>query len=96
MNTILKTALILSSLLLAAHASAAADEPADAKSGSSPGVVKKVEKAVVKGAKAAASGVERGAKAVGRGVERGAKATERTAKRVAAKVSDPASAPAGK
>ena len=93
MNMILKTAMILSSLLLAAHANAASDEPAE-KPSNSPGVVKKVEKAVVKGAKAAASGVERGAKAAGRGVERGAKATERTAKRVAAKVSPSASAPA--
>ena len=93
MNIPLQTALLASMLLLlgAAHA---ADEPADSNKGNSPGVVTKVEKAVVKGAKAAASGVERGAKAAGRGVERGAKATERVAKRVAGKVSGPASSPA--
>ena len=95
MNTILKVAAgFTAAIVLMAHA-IAADQPAQPASGSSPGVVTKVEKAVVKGAKATANGIERGAKAAGRGIERGAKATERAAKRVAAKVGGkPASAPA--
>jgi hypothetical protein len=41
----------------------------------SPGVVQKVEHAIQRGAKAAASGVQRGAKAAAHGVERAANAT---------------------
>jgi len=95
-NTILKTAIGLSSaLVLLSHAAVAASDTKESTANNSPGVVTKVEKAVVKGAKAAASGVERGAKAAGRGIKRGAEATERAAKRVAAKVSGaPASSPA--
>lgn len=96
MNTILKTAMgLFSMLVLLSHAAAASNDTKESTANSSPGVVTKVEKAVVKGAKAAASGVERGAKAAGRGIERGAAATERAAKRVAAKVRGaPASSPA--
>jgi len=96
MNPILKTAIALSStLVLLGQSAAASNDAKESTANSSPGVVTKVEKAVVKGAKAAASGVERGAKAAGRGIERGAKATERAAKRVAAKVRGaPASSPA--
>jgi hypothetical protein len=61
------------------------------------GVVTKVENAVERGARAAASGVEhgvraaasgveRGAKAAGRGVEKGAKATTNAASHVANKI----------
>ncbi len=97
MNTILKiTVMLFSMLAFAGHA----EEPAK----SDTGVVTKVEKAVVKGAKAAASGVQRGARAAASGVKRGAKAaaggvetgakaTARVAKRVTGKAS-PASAPA--
>ncbi len=41
----------------------------------SPGVVEKVERAIARGAHAAASGVERGAKATARGLDRAASAT---------------------
>jgi hypothetical protein len=106
MNLILKTVIAFSSMLaLLSHAETATKEPAGS-SGSTPGVVVKVEKAVVRGAKAAASGVQRGAKAAAggietgvkataRGVEKGAKATAGAANRVAGKVSgSPASSPA--
>jgi hypothetical protein len=94
MKTILKAAAAAGSMFIAAScAFAAASEPAN--TGSSGGVVGKVEHAVVKGAKVAASGVERGAKAAAHGVETGAKATARVSRRVAAKVTgSPASAPA--
>lgn len=75
---------------------------------SEPGVVTKVEKAVVhaaratangveRGAHAAAKGVKRGAEAVGHVVERGANATGNAAKKVVKKIKggdEPASAPA--
>jgi hypothetical protein len=96
MKTLLKGAAAVGSIFIAAScAFAAASEPAAANTGSSEGVVGKVEHAVVKGAKVAASGVERGAKAAAHGVETGAKATARVSRRVAAKVTgSPASAPA--
>jgi hypothetical protein len=96
MKTVLRAAAVVGSMFIAASgAFAAASEPAPANSGSSGGVVGKVEHAVVKGAKAAASGVQRGAKAAAHGVETGAKATARVGRRVGAKVTgSPASSPA--
>jgi hypothetical protein len=96
MKTVLKAAAAAVSMFIAASgAFAAASEPAPSNTGSSGGVVGKVEHAVVKGAKVAASGVERGAKAAAHGVEKGAKATARVGHRVAAKVTgSPASSPA--
>lgn len=79
-------------------------QPASAAS-ATPGVVERVEKAVERGAKAAASGVQRGVKAAASGVQRGAqaaasgvargaKATGNAADAVARKVGgSPASAP---
>ena len=106
MNTVLKAAVGLSwVLILMSHAEAGSPEPAQSTSSAS-GVVGKVENAVVRGAKAAASGVERGvkaaasgakrgAKATARGVEHGAKATASAASRVASKVAgSSASSPA--
>jgi hypothetical protein len=96
MKTLLKgTAAFCSIFIAASCAFAAASEPAAANTGSSGGVVGKVERAVVKGAKVAASGVQRGAKAAAHGVQTGAKATARVGHRVAAKVTgSPASSPA--
>ena len=107
MNTILRAAVALSSvLILVSHAHAGSTEPAQSTTSSASGVVGKVENAVVRGAKAAASGVERGVKAAASGVERGAKATARgvehgakatasAASRVATKVvGSPSSSPA--
>jgi hypothetical protein len=96
MKNLLKAAMAIGSMFIAAScAFAAASEPAPANTGSSGGVVGKVEHAVVKGAKAAASGVERGAKAAAHGVETGANATKRVGRRVASKVTGkPASSPA--
>ncbi|HJV95215.1 MAG TPA: hypothetical protein VJ608_04225 [Albitalea sp.] len=61
-------------LALAPYAAAASNGSAESSAGSEPGVISKVEKAVERGAKAAASGIERGVKAAASGVERGAKA----------------------
>ena len=67
MNTILKTAVALTSVfILLGHAEAASEEPAEATTSTAPGVVEKVGNAVARGAKAAASGVERGVKAADR------------------------------
>jgi len=75
MNTIRITALALSSLLiLLSHARASTGESTEASVRSSEGVVGKTERAVKRGAQAAASGVERGVRAAASGVERGAKA----------------------
>jgi hypothetical protein len=76
MNTILKTAVALTSMfILLGHAEAGSEEPpAESTTSTAPGVVDKVGNAVARGAKAAASGVERGVKAAAGGVERGAKA----------------------
>ena len=100
--------LLIATLVMLGSARANADETAEPASGTSPGVVVKVEKAVVhgataaahgvkRGAKAAAHGIERGAKAAAHGVERGAKATGHAAHTVANKVGGspaPSSAPA--
>ena len=78
MNTILKAAVALSSMLvLVSHVGANSTAPTQSTRSSASGVVGKVENAVVRGAKAAASGVQRGVKAAASGVERGAKATAR-------------------
>jgi hypothetical protein len=107
MNKILRIAAALSSLAMAfpsAHAGPA--EVLASAASTASGVVVKVEKAIERGAraaasgvergvKAAASGVERGARAAASGVERGAKATGKAADKVAKKVGlSPASAPA--
>jgi len=86
-------------LSLCAMGSARADvhEAAASTASSAKGVAHKVEKAVVHGVKAAASGVahgvgvaasgvERGAHAAGKGIQRGAAATGRAVKHVAHKV----------
>ena len=98
MNTLVKTAATLSSILfLIGPAATGAEEAAESSANTSPSVVVKVEKAVKRGAKAAASGIERGAKAAAkgiehgvtatvRGVEHGAKATGNAARRVANKM----------
>jgi hypothetical protein len=75
MNTFCKCAVALSStLMLLCHAKAASDGAAESPESGGTGVVVKVERAVQRGAKAAASGVEHGVKAAARGVARGAKA----------------------
>lgn len=108
MNTILKTALTLSLvLILLSPAGAAPQNAAESPASSEPGVVVKVGKAIEHGArttvswiehgvKAAASGIKHGAKAAAHGVEHGAKATENAASHVANKIDDPppASSPA--
>ncbi len=69
--------LLLSGLLAIASAVEAQSASPVAHASSStaePGVLQRVEKAVVHGAKAAASGVERGLKAANKGVEHGVKA----------------------
>lgn len=69
-----KALLLIATLMMLSSAGANATEPAESGTGTAPGVVVKVEKAIARGAKAAASGVERGAKAAARGIEHGAKA----------------------
>ncbi len=69
-----KAPLFIAMLMLLSSAGADANETAEPATGTAPGVVVKVEKAVERGAKAAASGVKRGAKAAARGIEHGAKA----------------------
>jgi hypothetical protein len=92
-----KAALFVATLMLLASAGTKAAEAAEEGGSTAPGVVGKVEKAVVRGAKAAAHGIERGAQAAERGikrgvkaaasgVERGAKATGNAAHTVAEKV----------
>ena len=82
MNTILKTVVALSSMLvLLSHAEADSKEPAESTSNTAPGVVGKVEQAVVRGAKAAAGGIEHGVRAAASGVERGATAAASGIKR---------------
>ena len=60
-----KAPLFLATLLMLCTTGADATETAESTTGTAPGVVVKVEKAVERGAKAAARGVERGAKATG-------------------------------
>jgi len=74
-------ALISAIVLMSAGAAAAADEPSPKEQNASPGVVDKVEKGVVKGAKATGRGIERAAEATARGVKRGAKAVAKGVKR---------------
>ncbi|HUW35873.1 MAG TPA: hypothetical protein VMV91_00975 [Rhodocyclaceae bacterium] len=73
--------LFFATLVLLGSVAAKADETAGSATGTSSGVVGKVEKAIERGAKAAANGVERGAKAAARGVERGANAAARGVER---------------
>ncbi len=108
MNTILKTALTLSLvLILFSYAEAAQRGATESSASNEPGVVVKAGKAIEHGArtaaswiehgvKAAASGIKHGAKAAAHGVEHGAKATENAASHVANKIDDqpPASSPA--
>lgn len=69
------TAIALASLLVVlGNAQAASTDASGPGTGSKPGVVAKVEKAVARGAHAAASGIQHGVKAATGGVERGAKA----------------------
>lgn len=77
MNAILGIAARLPVLMIFFNCAAAAAADANESAHSSPGVVVKVERAVKRGASAAASGVERGAKATARGVKRAASATAR-------------------
>lgn len=99
MNSVLhRAALLVATLVLFSSAEAETTGTSESPAGTASGVVVKVEKAIVRGAKAAANGVERGAKAAARGiehgaksaasgVERGAKATGNAAHTVAEKVS---------
>ncbi len=68
-----RAALLVATLVLFSSAGAETTGTSESPAGTSSGVVGKVEKAIVRGAKAAANGVERGAKAAARGVEHGAK-----------------------
>ena len=61
----------LASLPLVSHSTVG--QKIDSAASAASGAVNKVEKAVVKGAKAAASGVERGAKAAGKAADTAAK-----------------------
>lgn len=75
MNTFHRCAAALFFVLTSlGHAKAEPNEAAEPQANGEPGVVGKVERAIERGAKAAASGVERGAKAAASGVERGVKA----------------------
>lgn len=100
MNTIFKTALTLSLvLILSSHAEAAQKDAAESSASNEPGVVVKVGKAIEHGARTAASwveqgvratanGIKHGAKAAAHGVEQGARATENAASHVADKIDD--------
>lgn len=92
-----KVALLVATLILLGNAETKANEAAESDTTTASGVVVKVEKAIERGAKAAANGVEHGAKAAASGVkrgvraaasgvERGAKATSNAAHTVAEKV----------
>ncbi len=76
-----KAPLFIATLMLLSGAGVAAGETAQPVNGTGPGVGVKVEKAIARGAKAGASGVERGAKAAARGIERGAQAAASGVKR---------------
>lgn len=86
MNPLFRIKLTLLALMFGCCASASADEPAQPAAGAPPSVAVKVEKAIARGAHAAASGVKRGAKAAAKGIEHGATATANAAKTVAKKV----------
>jgi hypothetical protein len=72
--TLHKAPLFIATLMMLSSAGADANETAESSTGTAPGVVVKVEKAIERGAKATASGVKRGARAAARGIEHGAKA----------------------
>jgi len=75
MNPVLhKAALVVATLIVISSAGAETTGTAESPAGTASGVVVKVEKAIVRGAKAAANGIEHGAKAAASGVERGVKA----------------------
>jgi hypothetical protein len=74
MNPLFRIKLALLAIMFCCCASASADESAQPATGASPSVVVKVEKAIERGAKAAASGVKKGVTAGAHGVERGAHA----------------------
>jgi hypothetical protein len=75
-------ALVLCGLFsLLGNASAQAASPEHSAPAAQPSVVERVEKAVVRGAKAAASGVERGLKAANSGVEHGLQAASKGGER---------------
>lgn len=78
MNMFLKSAITISSaLMLMNHAAAGQNETAGAAPKNESSTVVKVENAVERGAKAAATGVEHGLNAAGKGIERGGKAAGR-------------------
>ncbi len=82
MNPVIhKATLLVATLILFGSAEAETTGKAESSGGTASGVVVKAEKAIVRGAKAAANGVERGAKAAARGIERGAKAAARGVER---------------
>lgn len=85
-----KAARVVATLILLGSAGTKATEIAEADGGTASGVVGKVERAVVRGATAAANGVEHGAKAAAHGIEHGARAAasgvERGAKAAASGV----------
>ncbi|HUX27359.1 MAG TPA: hypothetical protein VMV39_01170 [Terracidiphilus sp.] len=99
--------MLIATLIMLSSTGAGANETAEPATGTGPSVVVRVEKAIARGAQAAASGVTRGAKAAARGiehgvkaaasgVERGAKATGNAAHTVAKKLgasSTPSSSP---
>lgn len=75
MNTILRTAAALSATFtILGSADAGPNDAAEPATSTASSVVVKAEKAIERGAKAAARGVEHGVKAAASGVERGAKA----------------------
>ena len=76
MNTILKTTLTLSLVLIMFdHAAADSKDAAESPASSEPGVVVKVGKSIEHGARTAAGWIEHGVKNAANGVERGARAT---------------------
>lgn len=96
-NAIRQGAVALVALLsLVSHAGAETPEPPAASESSGTGVAAKVEKAVVRGVRAAASGVEYGVRAAASGVERGAKAAAHGVTRGAKATADAASHVANK
>ncbi len=76
-----KALLFITAFMLLGTAAANTDETAEPANGAAPGVIVRVEKAIVRGAKAAARGVEHGAKAAAHGIEHGAKAAAGGVKR---------------
>lgn len=81
-----KALLFIAVLMLLGNAAVDADETAAPANEAAPGVIAKVEKAIVHGVKVAAGGIEHGAKAAAHGIAHGAKATARGVKRGATAV----------